>query len=130
MTGFYNHSYKFHNGIDIAAYYGTPVHAALGGVVSASADDGRYAYGSWLSIRHSNGLTTLYTHLSSKSASKGETVNQGQVIGYVGSSGFTTGPHLHFTVYSTNTFRVENRWYGLLPFGGSVNPFDYLSMGF
>lgn len=126
VTGFYNDSYKFHNGIDIAGYYGTPVRAALDGVVSASADDGRYAYGSWLSIRHENGLTTLYTHLSAKAVSIGETVLQGQVIGYVGSSGFTTGPHLHFTVYSTNTVRVENRWYGLLPLGGSVNPLDYM----
>lgn len=126
VTGFYNDAYKFHNGIDIAAHYGTPVRSADGGIVSASADDGRYAYGSWVSIRHDNGLTTLYTHLSAKEVSIGETVSQGQVIGYVGSSGFTTGPHLHFTVYSTNTFRVENRWYGLLPLGGSVNPFDYV----
>lgn len=129
-TGFHNDSYKFHNGIDIAAYYGTPVQAAESGIVSASADDGRYAYGSWISIRHNNGLTTLYTHLSAKSVSINETVRQGQIIGYTGSSGFTTGPHLHFTVYSTNTFRVENRWYGLLPLGGSVNPFDYLSLRF
>lgn len=126
VTGFYNDAYKFHNGIDIAAYYGTPVRAAEGGIVSASANNGRYAYGSWVSIRHDNGLTTLYTHLSAKAVSIGETVHQGQIIGYVGSSGFATGPHLHFTVYSTNTFRVENRWYGLLPLGGSVNPFDYM----
>ena len=130
VTGFYNDAYKFHNGIDIAAYYGTPVRASESGIVSASADDGRYAYGSWLSVRHENGLTTLYTHLSAKEVSIGETIRQGQIIGYIGSSGFTTGPHLHFTVYSTNTFRVENRWYGFLPLGGSVNPFDYLSFGF
>ena len=126
ITGFYNNAYKFHNGIDIAVSYGTPVRAALDGMISASGNDGKYAYGSWLAIRHGNGLTTLYTHLSVKIASLGETVRQGQIVGYVGTSGFTTGPHLHFTVYSTNTFRVENRWFGLLPLGGSVNPFDYL----
>jgi len=126
ITGFYNDAYKFHNGIDIAASYGAPTRAALDGVVVASGDNGNYAYGAWLAIRHSNGLTTLYTHLSAKAVSVGQAVSQGQVIGYEGSTGFVTGPHLHFTVYSTNTFRVEKRWFGLLPLGGSVNPFDYL----
>jgi len=126
ITGFYNDAYKFHNGIDLAAYYGAPIRAALDGVVTASGDNGKYAYGEWLAIRHSNGLTTLYAHLSAKAASVGQAVSQGQIIGYEGSTGFVTGPHLHFTVYSTNTFKAERRWFGLLPLGGSVNPFDYL----
>ncbi|MBI5079568.1 peptidoglycan DD-metalloendopeptidase family protein [Candidatus Wolfebacteria bacterium] len=126
VTGFYNDAYKFHNGIDIAAYYGAPIKAALDGVVVASGDNGKYAYGQWLAIRHDNGLTTLYAHLSAKAASVGQKVSQGRVIGYEGSTGFVTGPHLHFTVYSTNTFRVEERWFGLLPLGGSINPFNYL----
>jgi len=126
ITGFYNDAYKFHNGIDLAAYYGAPIRAALDGVVTASGDNNRYAYGEWLAIRHNNGLTTLYAHLSAKAAGVGQAVSQGQIIGYEGSTGFVTGPHLHFTVYSTNTFRVEKRWFGLLPLGGSVNPFDYL----
>ena len=126
ITGFYNDAYKFHNGIDIAAYYGAAIFASLDGIVAASGDDGLYTYGKWLAIRHSNGLTTLYAHLSAKIVSVGQAVHQGDIIGYEGSSGFVTGPHLHFTVYSTNTFRVESRWYGLLPLGGSVNPFDYL----
>lgn len=126
ITGFYNDTYKFHNGVDIAVYYGAPVRAALDGVVTASGDNGKYAYGEWLAVRHNNGLTTLYTHLSAKAASVGQAVSQGQIIGYEGSTGFVTGPHLHFTVYSTNTFKVEKRWFGLLPLGGSVNPFDYL----
>ena len=126
VTGFYNDAYKFHNGIDLAAYYGAPIRAALDGVVTASGDNGKYAYGEWLAIRHSNGLTTLYAHLSAKAASVGQAVSQGQIIGYEGSTGFVTGPHLHFTVYSTNTFKAERRWFGLLPLGGSVNPFDYL----
>ena len=126
ITGFYNDAYKFHNGIDLAAYYGAPIRAALDGVVTASGDNNRYAYGEWLAIRHNNGLTTLYAHLSAKAAGVGQAVSQGQIIGYEGSTGFVTGPHLHFTVYSTNTFRVEKRWFGLLPLGGSINPFDYL----
>ncbi len=126
ITGFYTDAYKFHNGIDIAAYYGAPIKAALDGVVVASGDDGKYVAGKWLAIRHSNGLTTLYGHLSAKAVSVNQTVSQGQVIGYEGSTGFVTGPHLHFTIYSTNTFKVEKRWFGLLPLGGSVNPFNYL----
>ena len=126
VTGFYNDAYKFHNGIDIAREYGAPIRASLDGTVVASGDNSRYAYGSWLAIRHSNGLTTLYAHFSTKTVSVGENVSQGQLIGYEGSSGFVTGPHLHFTVYSTNTFRTEKRWFGLLPLGGSVNPLDYL----
>lgn len=126
ITGFYNDAYKFHNGIDIAAYYGAPITASLDGIVAASGNDGDYAYGNWLAMRHDNGLTTLYAHLLAKTVFIGDKVTQGQVLGYEGSSGFVTGPHLHFTVYSTNTFRVENRWFGLLPLGGSINPFDYL----
>ncbi len=126
ITGFYNDAYKFHNGIDIALEYGAPIRASLDGTIVASGDNGRYAYGKWLAIRHNNGLTTLYAHFSAKTVTVGEYVHQGQIIGYEGSSGFVTGPHLHFTVYSTNTFSVQNRWFGLLPLGGSVNPLDYL----
>ena len=126
VTGFYNDAYKFHNGIDIAFEYGAPIRASLDGTVVASGDNNRYAYGKWLAIRHNNGLTTLYAHFSAKTAVIGENVRQGQIIGYEGSSGFVTGPHLHFTVYSTNTFKTEKRWFGLLPIGGSVNPLDYL----
>lgn len=126
ITGFYNDAYKFHNGIDITLEYGAPIRASLDGIVSASGDNSRYAYGKWLAIKHDNGLTTLYAHFSAKVVSVGQIVRQGQIVGYEGSTGFVTGPHLHFTVYSTNTFKVVNRWFGLLPLGGSVNPFDYL----
>src|SRR3989338_9746902 len=126
VTGFYNDAYKFHNGIDITLEYGAPIRASLDGKIIASWDNGRYAYGKWLAIRHNNGLITLYAHFSAKTVVVGENARQGQVIGYEGSSGFVTGPHLHFTVYSTNTFKTEKRWFGLLPLGGSVNPLDYL----
>ncbi|KKS46628.1 hypothetical protein A2567_00915 [Candidatus Azambacteria bacterium RIFOXYD1_FULL_42_11] len=126
VTGFYNDAYRFHNGVDIAAYYGAPIMSSLDGIVAAVGDNGKYVYGKWVAVRHNNGLTTLYTHLSERTVNIGQSVRQGQIIGYEGSTGFVTGPHLHFTVYSTNTFRVENRWFGPLPLGGSINPFDYL----
>lgn len=125
-TGFINDYYKFHNGIDIASPIGTPIYTAEEGVVVAIGDNDKYAYGKWVAIDHENGLTTLYGHLSLQSVSKGTKVKKGQKIGYMGSTGFSTGSHLHFTVYATNTFQTTQRWYGLLPIGGSINPFNYL----
>ncbi|OGZ33030.1 MAG: hypothetical protein A3I88_00735 [Candidatus Portnoybacteria bacterium RIFCSPLOWO2_12_FULL_39_9] len=126
QTGFINNVYSFHNGLDIASGLGTPVRAAQDGRIKGLGDNGKYAYGKWLAIEHGNGLTTLYAHLSAYAVSNGQEVRQGQIIGYEGATGFATGPHLHFTVYATNTFRIEERWFGLLPLGGSLNPFDYL----
>lgn len=125
-TGFVNNVYNFHNGLDVASGLGTSVRAARDGLVRGIGDDGKYAYGKWLAVEHNNGLTTLYGHLSAYAVSFGQPVKQGQIIGYEGTTGFSTGPHLHFTVYATNTFRIENRWFGLLPLGGSLNPLDYL----
>lgn len=120
--------YQFHNGIDFGAKtgVGTPIRAAFDGTVIAIGNNGRYAYGRWIAIRHENGLTTLYAHLSLVGTSVGQRVSRGQIIGYMGATGLATGPHLHFTVYATNTFRTENRWFGLLPLGGAINPRDYL----
>jgi len=126
QTGFINDAYEFHNGIDFAAKIGDPVKAAADGVVVAIGNDGKYAYGKWLAIDHQNGLTTLYAHFSGYAVSVGQKVKQGQIIGYAGNTGFSTGPHVHFTVYATNTFSTNQRWYGLLPLGGSINPLDYL----
>lgn len=126
-TGFINDYYTFHNGIDIANAIGTPVYAPADGKIAAIGNDEQYAYGKWIAIDHQNGLTTLLGHLSLQLISPGESVKRGQKIGYMGSTGFATGPHLHFTVYATNTFQISQRWYGLLPLGGSINPFNYLS---
>lgn len=128
QTGFINDAYKFHNGIDIEADIGDPVRAALGGVVRAKGDNGKYAYGKWIAIDHQNGLITLYAHFSGYASGMnvGQKVTSGQIIGYAGSTGFSTGPHLHFTVYATNTFSVQDKWFGLLPLGGSINPMSYL----
>lgn len=125
ITGFINDSYKFHNGIDIAAPEGTPVKAADDGVV-VGVGKSDYAYGKWVAIKHYNGLTTLYGHFSYIGVNTGQTVKRGDIIGRVGETGFATGPHLHFTVYATNTFSIISKWFGLLPMGGSLNPLDYL----
>ena len=125
-TGFINDFYTFHNGIDIASSVGTPIKAPMAGKVAASGTNGNYAYGNWLAIDHQNGLITLYAHLSAKKAVKGQEVKKGQIIGYMGSTGFSTGSHLHFTVYAANTFETQEKWYGLLPIGGSLNPMNYL----
>jgi murein DD-endopeptidase MepM/ murein hydrolase activator NlpD len=89
--------YKLHDGIDIGAAAGTPVWAADGGTVIHAGWLG--AYGTTVIIDHGGGITTLYAHLSSYSVSRGSSVSQGQVIGRVGSTGMSTGPHLHFGVY-------------------------------
>lgn len=87
---------RMHSGIDIAAPMGTPIMAAKGGeVISAGWMGG---YGNAVIINHGGGLTTLYAHQSRVGTTDGAQVSQGQVIGYVGSTGNSTGPHVHFEV--------------------------------
>jgi len=118
--------YKFHNGIDIASGMGTIIKAAESGKIIASGE-APYAYGKWIVIDHENGLVTLYGHMSLKKASLGQRVKRGEVIGYMGSTGLSTGPHLHFTVYGANTFiEKKSAISGTLPIGASINPRDYL----
>ena len=88
--------YIFHDGIDIAADYGEPVHAADGGtVIYAGWISG---YGNAVIIDHGNGMSTLYGHNESLNVSEGQGVSKGSVIAYAGSTGNSTGPHLHFEV--------------------------------
>jgi murein DD-endopeptidase MepM/ murein hydrolase activator NlpD len=87
---------RFHKGVDLAAAEGTPIVAAADGrVVSAGWAGG---YGRAVTIAHAGGIETRYGHMSRLAASSGEMVHRGEVIGYVGSSGLSTGPHLHFEV--------------------------------
>lgn len=121
--------YSFHNGIDFADSVGTPIIAAGDGKVLATGNNGKYAYGKWIAIDHGNGLVTLYGHLSSQKVSKGESVKRGGVIGLMGSTGYSTGSHVHFTVFAKNSFDIvpSTKVSGLmLPTGAHVNPSNYL----
>jgi murein DD-endopeptidase MepM/ murein hydrolase activator NlpD len=92
---------RMHTGIDIGVPYGTPIHAAASGrVVYAGWMDG---YGNLVAIDHGRGLSTAYAHQSQIGVSLGQTVSQGQVIGYVGCTGHCFGPHLHFEVRINGT---------------------------
>jgi len=120
-----------HNGIDIQASIGMPILAADDGEVIALGNQDRYcyraAYGKYIVIRHNNYLTTLYAHLSLQSVQTGDIVKRGEIIGYTGNSGFSTGPHLHFTVYFSPTFRItSSNFCGPMPIGAPVNPLNYL----
>lgn len=86
----------FHTGLDIGAAGGTTIHAADAGVVSFAGWGG--GYGNVIIVTHGNGYSTLYGHMASFAAGSGDRVSRGQPIGYEGSTGFSTGPHLHFEI--------------------------------
>jgi murein DD-endopeptidase MepM/ murein hydrolase activator NlpD len=87
---------RMHEGIDIGVSYGTPIHAAASGtVIYCGWMEG---YGNLVAVDHGNGIATAYAHQSSIAVTCGQGVAQGQVVGYVGSTGHSTGPHLHFEV--------------------------------
>jgi murein DD-endopeptidase MepM/ murein hydrolase activator NlpD len=92
---------RMHTGIDVGVPYGTPIHAAASGqVIYAGWMDG---YGNLVFVDHGHGLSTGYAHQSSIAVSNGQSVTQGQVIGYVGCTGHCFGPHLHFEVRVNGT---------------------------
>ncbi len=103
--------YRMHNGIDIGASYGTDILASDDGVVS-SVKYNSGGYGWYIVVYHGNGLSTLYAHCSSIIASEGQSVSRGQVIALVGSTGASTGPHIHYEVRQN---------------GSPVNPLNYVS---
>ena len=88
-----------YNAVDLAAPSGTPIMAAADGdVIVAKSGGYNGGYGSYVVIQHDNGSQTLYGHMSRVAATDGESVSQGQIIGYVGSTGLATGPHVHFEI--------------------------------
>ncbi len=128
-----------HNGIDFRASIGTPVKAALSGTVVGTGNTdlirGCYSYGKWVLIKHGNGLTTIYAHLSEIKVSQGSTVSTGEVIGYSGFTGYATGPHLHFGLYASDAVSVQQLSSGkgcdkaVIPVSaasGYMDPMDYL----
>lgn len=130
-----------HNGIDLRASIGTPVKAALSGTVSeieAIKTRSGCQYGKFVLIKHPNGLSTIYGHLSVVSVQPGDTVITGDVIGYSGDTGYATGPHLHFGLYATQGIRIvdssslgSGRCAGIKtvasPLEGYLDPMAYLS---
>lgn len=86
----------FHTGVDVSAEYGAPVHVTADGVVTAAAT--HTGYGRVVVVDHGFGITTLYAHLSSYAVAAGTHVRRGEVIGYAGISGRSTGPHVHYEV--------------------------------
>ncbi|MEK7621713.1 MAG: peptidoglycan DD-metalloendopeptidase family protein [Patescibacteria group bacterium] len=99
-----------HNGVDFRAALGTPVKATLTGVITAVGDTDRAcpgaSYGKWVLMKHANGLSTVYGHLSLIKAVAGATIATGEVIAYSGNSGYSTGPHLHLGVVATQGVKV------------------------
>ncbi len=104
---------KFHSGVDVGAGAGTNVTAADGGTVSVATYSS--SYGNYVMIYHADGTSTLYAHMSALAVSQGQTVNKGDVLGYVGDTGWANGPHLHFEV------RVN---------GSTTDPLAYFGLGF
>lgn len=104
-------NYSLHNGVDLAIYQGAPIYATKSGYVSTATYN--YVYGYYVTINHMDGYSSLYGHMTNYTVSEGEYVTQGQIIGYVGSTGWSTGAHLHFTIYYN---------------GSTVNPMDYVTL--
>lgn len=101
----------YHPGVDFGAPRGTPIKAPLAGTVRATGNTdavpGCYSWGKWTLIDHANGLSTLYAHQDVISVTPGQKVSTGEVIGYTGNTGYSTGPHLHFTVYAKDGVTVR-----------------------
>ena len=95
---------SFHTGTDMACPEGTPILAAMSGKISEVGNN--RTYGNYIIINHGNGYQTVYAHMSKTIAKKGQWVTQGSKIGLVGSTGYSTGPHLHFMVYK-NGNRID-----------------------
>ncbi len=101
--------YNFHSGVDLAAGYGQSIFAAKSGTVTTATYSDVYGY--YVVINHGDGYSTLYGHMTNYIVGVGQSVSAGQTIGYAGSTGWSTGPHLHYTVYYN---------------GNTVNPMSFI----
>ena len=136
-----NYKSQHHNGIDIGRYLGAEIVAAESGTVINVGNQDAYracrggAYGKFIVIKHNNGLTTLYGHMSRTLVSMGQKVERGELIGYMGRTGWATGPHLHFSVFASQTLTPAkpgfpegtqpSRVCGPMPVGGDLDPTKY-----
>ena len=128
-----------HNGVDFGASIGTPVKATLSGVVEGTGDTDTIcpgaSYGKWVLIKHSNGLSTLYAHFSLTKVQAGQNVGTGDIIGYSGNTGYSTGPHLHFSVFASQGVQIKSLksrvcsgiyTMPIAPLNAYLNPLSYL----
>jgi murein DD-endopeptidase MepM/ murein hydrolase activator NlpD len=98
--------------MDFRALPGTPIKAAAHGVVIGTGDTDMAcrgaSYGRWVMIRHKNGLSTLYAHFDLIKVREGQNVDMGDLLGYSGNTGYSTGPHLHFTVFVADAVNIQD----------------------
>ncbi len=136
------YSGRGHNGTDFRASIGTKIQSALSGTIvetgNTDLQKGCYSYGKWILVKHKNGLSTLYAHLSYVSVKAGQEVLTGDIIGFSGNTGYSTGPHLHFTVYASEGVKVVrlgdvkkitncgNVRIPIAPLDAYLNPLSYL----
>ena len=104
-------SYSYHSGVDLAVREGTEIYASRSGYVEAASES--YYYGYYVKLDHEDGFESIYMHMQRYIVSPGEYVTQGQVIGYVGETGWATGPHLHITILYNGVY---------------MDPLDYISI--
>lgn len=118
-----------HNGVDMGTPVGTKIYAPLTGTVrnvgNTDIVPGCYSWGKWLLIDHPNGLSSMFAHLSQIAVSPGQKVNTGDIVGYSGNTGYSTGPHLHYTVYVTEGVQVMqfNQFKSVTGCGAALSPF-------
>ncbi|MEZ4200757.1 MAG: peptidoglycan DD-metalloendopeptidase family protein, partial [Candidatus Paceibacterota bacterium] len=121
---------NMHNGVDLGAPTGTKIYAPLTGTVrntgNTDAVPGCYSWGKWILIDHPNGLSTLFAHLSHIGVSPGQKVSTGDVVGYVGNTGYSTGPHLHYTLYVSAAVQVKkfSEFKAVTGCGAALSPFS------
>ena len=98
-----------HNGLDFDANFGEPIYASASGIVQIASTFG--GYGETVVLDHGGGLLTLYAHMSLMGAGVGDEIRRGDIIGFIGSTGLSTGPHLHFEVWVDGRTAVDPRPY-------------------
>lgn len=120
---------NMHNGMDMGAAVGTKIFAPLGGTVRMTGNTdvvpGCYSWGKWALIDHPNGLSSMFAHMSQIAVTPGQAVKTSDIVGYVGNTGYSTGPHLHFTLYAKDGVEVKqfNQFKSVTGCGSALSPF-------